>query len=156
MNSRMLAAHHEAGHVAMAWILGLPVGTAEVSGDGQGRTRLSLWYRSTSMFREVNQDTVHRDVLFVLAGDMGEQLLFPDNARGAVDTDTYLAFILSKRFCLNLRDLKEEASRMIVRQRHTINALAQLLYRRGTLNSFDLALLRMDWLARGKNLAHTQ
>lgn len=152
MNDRMLASYHEAGHVVVAWLLGIPVEMVEVSHEGRGRTQLSLWYRSTSMFRDVNQSTVYRDTLFVLAGDCGERLLRPLDDEQIVSLDTYFAYALSRRFKLDLRNLKEEASRMVVRQRETIHTLALLLYSRGKLDAYALALLRMDWLARGKNL----
>jgi len=148
----MLAAYHEAGHVVAAWLLGIPVESVEISHDGRGRTQLSLWYRSTSMFREVNQSTVRRDILFVLAGDCGEQLLFRFDERRTVDLDTYLAYVLSQRFRLDLYHLREEVGQMVVRQRDTIHALARILYSHGKLNGFRLDLLRMDWLARGKTL----
>ncbi len=149
----MLAAYHEAAHVAVAWLLGIPVGEVEVSSDGQGRTRLSRWYSSTSMFREVNQSTVRRDTLFVLAGDYGEQLICPLPTEKAVGLDTYFAYVLSQRFKLDLYRIKEEVSQMIVRQRGTIQALAHHLYTHGKLKGYRLALLHMDWLARGKDLS---
>jgi hypothetical protein len=149
----MSAAYHEAGHVVMAWLLGIPIGAVEVSSDGRGRTRLSLWHRSTSMFRDVNQSTVYRDVLFVLAGDCGEQLLLSFDDEWTVGLDTYLAYVLSQRFNLDLYRLKEEAGYMMVRQRDTIRTLAHLLYSRGKLDAYGLALLHMAWLARGKNLS---
>lgn len=149
----MLAAYHEAGHVVAAWLLGIPVEVVEISHDGRGRTRLSLWYRSTSMFRDVNQSTAYRDALFVLAGDCGEQLLFSFDDDRTVGLDTYLAYVLSQRFKLDLLRLKEEVGHMMVRQRDTIHALAHLLYARGKLDAYGLALLRMDWLARGKSLS---
>src|SRR3989344_1123280 len=119
MNARMLAAYHEAGHVVAAWLLGIPLGVVEISSDGHGRTQLSSWYCATSMFREVSQNTVRRDVLFVLAGDCGEQLLSRCDGRRTADFDAYLAYVLSRRFRLDLYCLKEEAGQMVVRQRHT-------------------------------------
>lgn len=153
MNDRMLASYHEAGHLVAAWLLDIPVEVVEVSNEGEGRTQLSLWYRSTSIFRDVNQGTVYRDTLFVLAGDFGERLLCPLDDEHGVSLDTYLAYVLSRRFKLDLRHLKEEVSQMIVRQRETIRTLAFLLYTCGKLDAYRLALLRMDWLARGKILS---
>lgn len=149
MDMRLLAAYHEAGHVVAAWMCGLPVGKVKIDHKGQGLTRLSLWYRSTTMFRPVNQETVRKSALFALAGDYSEQLVSLRVAKCSGD-DMFLVSFLSRRFCLDYADLRRETEFMILRQRRTIALLAEQLYQLSVLDEYQLALHRMNWLACGR------
>ena len=145
-----VAAHHEAGHVVAAWRLGIPIGFTSVDEKGNGVTRVSQFHSCTSMFRAVTQCTVRNMALFALAGDAAEQLVTRFVETDIAEPDYAISWFLARKFRLDLAQLKEEAEQIILREHETIVRIASELHRRRSLNSFDLALQRMNWLARGK------
>ena len=146
-----VATHHEAAHVVAAWALDLPLQFMKVNDNGSGTTKLSYFYLWTAMFREVSRDSVRKSALFVLAGDCGEQLISFSLAQDEVTSDDYYAWFLARKFRLDLGILRNEAEQIIVRERDTVTEIAEELYIKRFLGPYDLAIRRMNWLARGSS-----
>ena len=152
VDARRVSSHHAAGHIVAGFIHGLPLRAAYVKG-GEGAVYLSRFYLWTSMFREVNQATVKQKVLFILSGRYASTLAGFDDPEEVWHSDCYLPWFLSRKFALDTQALAREAEYLVLRNREPILIVADRLYRQGSLNSYELALMRMDFLAKG-SLVH--
>lgn len=147
-----LSAYHEAAHVVVGWVLGIPIGDVMISANGrEGRVRKSLWYRLTRSFREVTQGTVRHDIMWSLAGKYGEMLAGAFTAMPH-DFDFYFLDRLARRFALDMESLERDTWNIVYAQREAIVRLAGDFAKRRELSEHDVAVLRMDWLARGESV----
>ena len=152
--------YHEAAHVVAGWVLGLPIDRVIVDKAGWG-VKKSRWHSLTRQFHAVSQETVRRDVIFCLVGDCGEMLVGGEGAH-LYEHDDHLARTLSRKFALDLASLRQEAFHLVLTHKHTIASIAQKLRQKAEkadigkgdtielFSSYEMALERMNWLARGK------
>ena len=143
-----VTSHHEAGHIVAGWIHGLPLRAAYVKG-GEGAVYLSRFYLWTSMFREVSQETVRQKVLFIMSGRYASTLAGFADAEEVWHSDAYLSWFLSRKFALDTREIARDAEYLVLRNKEPIRLVAERLYQKGKLNWYELALMRMDFLAQG-------
>jgi hypothetical protein len=143
-----VTSHHEAGHIVAGWIQGLPLRAAYVKGS-EGAVYLSRFYLWTSMFREVNQETVRQKVLFIMSGRCASALAGFDDREEVWHSDAYLPWYLGRKFALDTREIAREAEHLVQRNKRPIKVVAERLYQQGSLDWYELALMRMDLLAQG-------
>jgi hypothetical protein len=151
MDILKVSSYHEAAHVTVGWVLGIPIGDVVISANGkEGRVRKSLWYRLTRAWQKVSQDTVRQDIMWSLAGKYGEMLAGEFTAMPH-DFDFYFLDRLARRFALDMETLERDTWNIVFAQRGTIVRLAHEFAKRRKLSEHDIAVLRMDWLARGES-----
>ena len=148
-DDRLVSAYHEAGHIVLGWYCDLPISRAVVE-DNCASVHLSWSYTWTSMFREVNQSTVRRNIMFCLGGRFASTLFGLDDAEEVWHSDVYIPKFLAQRFSLDLEQVAAETRSVVLLNKPSIKMLAQALYEKHTLDGYDLALARLNLLARGE------
>jgi hypothetical protein len=56
---------------------------------------------------------------------------------------------LGRKFALDTREIAREAEHLVQRNKRPIKVVAERLYQQGSLDWYELALMRMDLLAQG-------
>lgn len=143
-----IASYHEAGHILGAWEKDIPLECAEIADDGSGYTKIAteeswFWRR----FRAIDQNSVRNDAFFTVCGQYGERLVGTRDS-SASELDDFLVRFLARRFALDITELHNESRAFIARHVDAVARVAQELRRKRRLGRYDLALLRMDWLAK--------
>ena len=145
-----VACCHEAGHIVAGWLMGITVSKVEVTKTGielslnlqQGlhRTYFASW------------EHIKKFIRFLLAGKQAEVIFFGCASVSAWEDD----YSRARRTALDyakqneVEKLEQETRELLVGQRDAMSRVATAIKLRSELSSFDLRVLYMDWLARGK------
>jgi hypothetical protein len=140
MNKR--AAIHEAGHVAAALALGLPVITVTIE---DGRPHLLR-----DRFRRERSSATEALAVVCLSGPAAEALFFgpPDDGSDRIDLDMARRYLrdcfADDQIELQMMRMSQAAERLVVSERAKIATVAAALLRHGTLSGDQIIELLHD------------
>ncbi|MDO8623991.1 MAG: hypothetical protein Q7R54_01420 [bacterium] len=140
-----IIAIHEAGHVVMAWLMGFPLLSAEISEMG-GCVNLNpflLCLRPPDKSWEFAQKTIR----LYLAGRCAERIFFGFSCDPNSREDVSLAENAARFFGRSgdIAALENEAYKVLVAHKETVRGVAERLEKKKTLFFRDLAIMQAEF-----------